>query len=68
MGIVELPVNNAWTRMTPTYINIVKTMTRPPEGSFQFSFDEAAKGNLGLVGFGGPLRNLDGIILSMVRG
>ena len=68
MGIFELPVNNVRTRMVTNPVNSEKTWTRPPKGSFKFNFDGAAKGNPGLVGFGCTLRNLDGIILSMLWG
>ena len=54
--------------MAPTYVNIAKTLTRPPEGSFKFSFDGATKGNPSPAGFRGALRILDGIILSMLWG
>ena len=68
MGIFELPVNNAWTRMVPNSVNSAKTWTWPPKGSFKFNFDGAAKGNPGPAGFRGTLRNSDGIILSMFWG
>ena len=68
MGVVELPVNNALTRMAPTSINSAKTWTRPLEGSFKYNFNVVAKGNPGLAGFEGAIRNLDGIILSMLWG
>ena len=54
--------------MARNFVNNAKTWTRPLEGSFKFNFDEATKGNPGPTGFIGALRNLDGIILSMLWG
>ena len=55
-------------RLRPVQVSSPRSWNPPPEGTFKLNIDGAAKGNLGPAGYGGVIRNSEGIILSLFWG